>query len=396
MAVARPIRVLELRSVRGTGGGPEKTILLGTAATDPARFAITVCYLRQRGDADFAMRERAQACGIDYLEIEERGSLDPAVYPALRRLVRSRTIDIVHAHDYKTDLLAYLVARDGAAVPLATAHGWTGHSARERRLYYPGDRLILSRFPRVIAVSGEIRSALIAAGADPRRVTVVLNGIDETMFRRDARQVGPARRQLGVAPDDYVIGAVGRLEPQKRFDLLIEAFADLHRQRPNLRLVIAGEGSCRPMLEALVARLQVEGACRLLGQYGDVPRLHHALDLLVQSSTYEGTPNVVLEAMALETPVVATDAGGTAELVRDGIDGVVVPAGDVQALTRAMSGAIEHPADARTMAREARARVERDLSFRARMAKVEAIYEQLMRPRIGVSGGVACTPPATL
>jgi glycogen synthase len=97
--------------------------------------------------------------GLDYTEVLERHSFDPRVLPALRHLVRSRGIDIVHAHDYKTDLLAALLAKTEGVVALATAHGWTGHSARERHLYYPADKYLLARwFTRVVAVSEDIRS----------------------------------------------------------------------------------------------------------------------------------------------------------------------------------------------------------------------------------------------
>src|SRR5579872_6172619 len=104
--MSRPIRVLELRSVRGTGGGPEKTILLGAKRTDRRRFAVTVCYLRDRRDDAFAVANRAEVRDVDYVEIPERHSFDPSVWPALRKLVRERRIDIVHAHEYKSDLLA--------------------------------------------------------------------------------------------------------------------------------------------------------------------------------------------------------------------------------------------------------------------------------------------------
>jgi glycosyltransferase involved in cell wall biosynthesis len=388
--------VLELRSVRGTGGGPEKTILLGTAAADPARFAITVCYIRDRRDAQFEITGRAAAAGIDYVEVLERHSLDPTIWPALRRLVRSRRIDIVHAHEYKTDLIAYLLSTVEPIVPLATAHAWTGHSWRETRLYYPADKRLLARFPQVIAVSSEIRGELLAAGADPAAVDVVLNGIDETRFRRDPARRDPARALYGLADGEIAIGSVGRLEPQKRFDLLIEAFAALHAGRPALRLLIAGEGSCRAALEAQIARLGLGGVCRLAGQTADISGFHHALDLFVQSSMYEGTPNVVLEGMALETPVVATDVGGTAELLRDGIDGWIVRPQDLAALTDAMRQALADPEATASRAAAARRRVERDLSFRTRMAKVEAIYERLMMRRRGLAEGVPCAAAAKL
>ena len=98
-----PIRILELRSVRGTGGGPEKTILLGAARSDPARFAVTVCYIRDARDEVFSIDKRAAAMGVDYEEVVERHSFDPSVLGAIGSLIRRRRIDIVHAHDYKTD-----------------------------------------------------------------------------------------------------------------------------------------------------------------------------------------------------------------------------------------------------------------------------------------------------
>lgn len=381
--VGEAVRILELRSVRGTGGGPEKTILQGAALTDPARYAVTVCYLREPGDPLFGIGAWAARLGLDYQEIEERHPLDTGVFKALRRLIRERRIEIVHSHEYKTDLLAWMLARAEPVVPLATVHGWTGHSRRERRLYYPVDKRLLAFFPRLIAVSGEIRGELLRRGARPERVTTILNGIDPALFRRDPAREPAARAALGLAPEDVVLGAVGRLEPQKRFDLLLEAFAELRRDgaRPGLRLVLAGEGSARAGLEAAARRLGVEESCRFLGHRSDVAEVHHAFDLFVQSSDYEGTPNAVLEAMALETPVVATAAGGTGELIEDGEHGLIVPSGDAVRLRQAIERALEDPAAAARRAAAARARVEGPLSFQARMRAVEAVYDELRASR---------------
>jgi glycosyltransferase involved in cell wall biosynthesis len=376
-----PIRVLELRSVNGTGGGPEKTILQGAAAADPSRYAITVCYLRAREDPLFGIGERAGRLGIDYEEIAERHPLDAGVYSALRRLVRQRGIGIIHAHDYKTDVLALLLARAEPIVPLATVHGWTGHSRRERWLYYPLDKRALVRFPRLIAVSGTIRSELLRRGVRPERVTTILNGIDPQAFRRNPAREMEVRAALGLDPDDVVIGAVGRLEPQKRFDRLMEAFSMLRQKRrqkrSQLRLLLVGEGSARGELEAAARRLGVEKDCRLLGHRADVADLHHAFDLFVQSSDYEGTPNVVLEAMALGTPVVATAAGGTAELIKDGVEGLIVPTGDPVRLREAIERALADREATVRRAAAARARIEGPLSFESRMRAVERIYDEL-------------------
>ena len=370
------LRILELRSVRGTGGGPEKTILLG-AQRAGRRFPVTVCYIRDARDRVFGIAERAARLGIDYVEIEERGSFDISIVKALRKLVRERRIDVVHAHDYKTDLLALLLARTEGTIPLATAHGWTGHSLKERLLYYALDKQLLRAFPRAIAVSSEIRSELLRHRVRADRVQTVLNGIDYRAFRRDRAIESTARAELGLTRTDIVIGSVGRLEPQKRFDLLIQACAMLQPRWPALRLVIAGDGSERERLAALAAKSLARGTWNLCGHTGDVARLHHALDIFVQSSDYEGTSNAVLEAMALETPIVATAAGGTAEMIESGVHGLVVGCGDAIELATAMSQTLLEPRARAARVVRARERVETVLSFDERVATVERIYADL-------------------
>jgi glycosyltransferase involved in cell wall biosynthesis len=379
--MSRPVRVLELRSVRGTGGGPEVTILVSAALADPGRFAETVCYLRAPHDPRFGIGERAAALGIDYVEVMERHPLDPGVLTALRRLVRGRGIDVVHSHEYKSNLLALLLARTEGIGLLATAHGWTGHSRRERWAYYPLDKRVLRRFPRLVAVSSGIRRELVRCGIKEERIAILPNGIDADAFRRDPARRQEVRAALGLAPGDLVVGSVGRLEPQKRFDLLLAAFARLRGRFPRVRLLIAGEGSARPVLEAAMRDLGLDGGCRLLGHRDDAADLHHAFDLFVQSSDYEGTPYVVLEAMAMGTPVVATAAGGTGELIEDGIHGLLVPSGDARLLAEAMERALADRDATASRAAAARARVEGPLSFAARMRRVEAIYEELAASR---------------
>jgi glycosyltransferase involved in cell wall biosynthesis len=376
--MTRPIRILELRCADGGGGGPEKTILLGAARSDPARFAVTVCYLRSAWDEAIEIDRRAQDLGIDFVAISQRRRLDLPAWRRVRQLVRQRQIDIVHAHDYKTDLMALLLARMERIIPLSTAHGFTGHSRIERCLYYPADRRLLARFPLVIAVSSQLRATLIRAGARPERVRTVLNGIDHRRFRRDPTQVPELRQALGLSPGEIALGVVGRVEPQKRIDILLRSLALLLPSRPNLRLFVVGEGSLRRELQQLARELGVAHACRFLGHRGDLDRIYPALDVLVQSSDYEGTPNVVLEAMAFETPIVATDVGGTAELIHNDVHGSVVPPGDPNALARAIARTLDDKRATSARVAAARALVEQDLSFEARMRTVERVYEELM------------------
>jgi glycosyltransferase involved in cell wall biosynthesis len=372
------IAVLELRSVRGTGGGPEKTILLGAEQANHARFAVTICYVRDLRDEVFGIDRRASAMEVAYVEVRERHSFDRRIWRQLTSLVEERQIDIVHAHDYKTDLIALLLARRTGIIPLATAHGWTGQTARERFAYYPADQWLLARFPRVIAVSSEIKARLIERGAAPERVVVLLNAIDPDQFRRSETRRQAMRTSLGYGETDVVIGAVGRLERQKRFDLLLEGFAPLAATHPGLRLAIAGDGSLRGDLESQASRLEISQRCAWLGHRNDIADLHDAFDIFVQSSEYEGTPNAVLEAMAMETPLVATDVGGTCELASPDVHALIVPPQDAGCLASAIRAVIDDPASARMRAREARRRVESELSFAARTRALEHVYQELI------------------
>jgi glycosyltransferase involved in cell wall biosynthesis len=232
-----------------------------------------------------------------------------------------------------------------------------------------------------VAVSDEIKRELVRTGSRADRITVIPNGIDHRRFARQHELRLEVRRSLGIADHDVVVGAVGRLERQKRFDLAMEAVASLRAAHPRLRLFIAGDGGLRADLERTRARLNLGDVCVLLGHRTDVPALHHAFDLFLQASDEEGSPNVVLEAMALETPIVATDVGGASDIVTHEQHGLLVPPGDVAAISAALLRVLQDWPAAQARAAAARRRVERELSFETRMRRIETIYEELAATR---------------
>ena len=372
-----PIRILELRSVRGTGGGPEKTILLGAAQSNPEKYQVTVCYIRDQRDKTFGLSSKMIGLSIEYLEVIEKNSFDFRIISKLHKIVRDKNIDIIHAHDYKTNFFTALLAKTDKIIPLSTAHGWTGHTRREK-FYYWADKIILKRFPKIIAVSSQIHKEFLCKGIDDNVVEVILNGIDPNAFKRDKNQCIVAKKTLRLPLGKTIIGSVGRLEPQKNYGLLLEVFAELLKDNNNIFLIIAGDGSLKTHLESKVRQLNIEGNCRLLGHQADISLIHHALDVYIQSSDYEGTANSVLEAMAFETPIIATDVGGTAELIRDSIDGIIIPPRDHSALRHAINKFLKDKKEFALLADSARKRVESDLSFSNRMKKLELIYDALM------------------
>lgn len=190
--------------------------------------------------------------------------------------------------------------------------------------------------------TGAARSLIDRRVVPAHRLVVVPNGLDTSLYRTDASRRATVRAALGLRDDEFLWLSVGRLHEQKDHASLLRALARLARLRPVL--AIAGDGPRREPLEALATQLRIDPTVRFLGLRTDVPDLLRAADALVLSSTWEGSPNVILEAMAAAVPVVATDVGGVPELVRSGETGIVVPPRNTRALAEAMRCLMTLPA----------------------------------------------------
>src|SRR5581483_5649760 len=173
---------LELRSAHGAGGGPEKTILLSAARHDRLRVRPKVVYLVDPRDERFAtgVRLRAQEVGTRILEVPDRGRFDVRCIARLRRI--ARRADVIHAHDYKTDVYGLLLRGPNRPALIATAHGWTRDSAKVK-VYEKLDLLALRLYDRVVAVSEATRRDLIAGGVAEERITLIRNAIDERRWQ---------------------------------------------------------------------------------------------------------------------------------------------------------------------------------------------------------------------
>jgi glycosyltransferase involved in cell wall biosynthesis len=191
------------------------------------------------------------------------------------------------------------------------------------------------------------------------------------------------RAQLGIAPDAFVVGTVGRLVPIKGIEYLIEAFAQIHRRQgpQEGKLVIVGDGPLRAVLGQCAESHGVSGNVRFLGMRTDVYNLMSAFDVFVLSSLHEGVPMVLLEAMALGVPIVASRVGGIPEILQDRREALLVPARDAGALASqigVLAGSSELRAE---MIRAARVRVETQFSIQSSAAKMREMYRSLIDAR---------------
>jgi glycosyltransferase involved in cell wall biosynthesis len=368
---------LHTRVVNGSGGGPDKTILNSARFLGPAGYQTLCAYMHPPGDPGFEqLRKKARLWQAPLVSVADRGPWDWQVVFQFLHLCRTRRVTIWHGHDYKSNLLGLLLRRFWPMRLVTTVHGWVHHT-RRTPLYYQIDRLCLPRYERVICVSQDLCDQCLACGVPAQRCVLIENAIDTLEY---SRRLGPveAKKRCGFRPDRLLIGAVGRLSAEKAFDLLIRSVDRLLPMGFDAELVIVGEGDQKTQLQALIAELGREDRIRLLGYRSDTRDLYEAMDVFALSSLREGLPNVLLEAMAMEVPVVATRVAGTPRLIQDGENGLLVQPGAPEELTWAL-GRLLVDRSLRTQFQQAgRQTVEARYSFAVRMDKVRAIYDRLL------------------
>jgi glycosyltransferase involved in cell wall biosynthesis len=333
-----------------------------------------------------AMAAEARAAGADVVELDVMAGGLLGAASAVARVLLSVSADIVHGTGYWTNLLARLAGRRaGAAVvnsvlcePASTLKAGGGvkdriaQSAREL-----ADNLTAGRAAVIIANSGAVERGLVRQGIPASRIRVVHHGIDAEDVRAQAR-LGPVPAALvdGQRPS-VKVGTIGRLEAVKGIDYLLDS-AVLLADRDDVRFFIAGAGSQADRLAARVAGdARLSRSVSLVGFLDSAPAFLAGLDICCLSSLSEGLPTTLLEALALEIPVISTAVGGTPEVVEDGVTGLLVPPADPAALAAAIRRFASDPEEARRTALAGRARVDREFTVARMVDDTLEIYAEL-------------------
>ena len=364
-----PRTVLDAGIVAGAGGGIEKTLLAGARFHEGAGYRSVLALVHPALDPGFEkLRARAAALRVELHDRAEMFPFSPLTVAWFARLCREHGVDIWHAHDYKTDLIGLLLQPLLGFSLVSTLHGWS-EDTRRTRLYFALDRRVIRRYEQVIAVSSGLHAEARRLGVPRERLSLIENGVDTEEYRCS----GVPRSTAGALD----IGAAGRLTPEKGFLELIAAVEAMLEEGHDIRLSIAGDGPQRDAFEERIRASRHSSRLALVGFIDDMRTFYAELDLFCLSSLREGLPNVVLEAMAMSLPVVATTAGGLSTFLRDGDDALLCAPGSPAALADALRAAIASPELRLRLGQAARAGVERNCSFALRMRRVFAVYDRL-------------------
>ncbi|MSS71039.1 MAG: glycosyltransferase family 1 protein [Candidatus Latescibacteria bacterium] len=344
----RPIRILRIID-RLNVGGPTHQVTLLTRRLEERGYRTTLvkgCV----APGEVEMTDVIAEAGVRPVQVSTLGRAiswldDPASLIALCRLIRQVRPDVVHTHKSKAGTLGRIAARlTGVPVVVHTFHGhvFRGYFSPARSAAVVlVERLLGAWTDAVVAISPAQRRDLLSYGiAPPERMRCIPLGLRLDRFRSADRLAGQFRAEIGVTPDQPLVGFVGRLVPIKGVEVFLKAAARVLKRFPVARFVVVGDGERRPALEAEAEALGIAKAVRFTGYRQDTDRVYASLDLFVLSSFNEGLPVTIIEALAAGCYVVAARVGGVPDLLTSDRLGLAVASGDPVALSEAMIRAL--------------------------------------------------------
>jgi glycosyltransferase involved in cell wall biosynthesis len=363
MTAENPVDILLMIHSLGHGGS-ERQVANTALGLDRSRFRPHVASALGGFQADELKR-----AGIPVLHLPLHSFVSPGalrVALLVRRYIRTHNIKLVHTFDYTLSLLGIPVARSCPGVIALSSQRYYMDLVPPK---YKQMLLLTHRMAHGIVANCEEMKRHLTADYDypADRIQVCYNGIDTARFSPQPRQA-----------DDLVIGTVGVLRPEKNLGLLLEAFARVQSLRPGMKLVIVGSGPERERLVARSVELGISSRCTFEPTTADVPAFMRAIDIFVHPSLSEGLPNAVMEAMACGCAVIASRVGGCAELIEHGRTGLLVPPGDLEALTACLASAIGDDTPRRKMAAAAADEMQ-NFSLARAAARMQSIYESYLR-----------------
>ena len=335
---------------------------------DGDRFRVSLVSLRKKDLSE----ETLEQLGVDITYLE-RGKFDPFTLPALLKVIDEKRIDVLHLHGYGATTFGRMAGAIRRIPTILHEHAnltatpWFQKVADRALEPFTDIALAVSRSTgEFVAGARQIRAA---------KVKVVYLGVplEEFSRPRQASEIAEARRELGIAADEFAIGTVTRLHDSKGNSYLVEAAAEVVRQRPSARFFLVGEGPLLEDLQAQAARLGLGNRFVFAGFKRDVARTLSAFDLSVFPSLWEGTPITAFEALAMGKPIISTDADGLLDILTPDQDALIVPRRNAPALAAKIVWAMDRPVERARLSQQAR-QTGRQYDIEAFVRKMERLY----------------------
>lgn len=367
------IRVLQFITPAGFYGAERWVIALANNIDhEKVDCELAVSQESERQDLSVAKCYPAEAGMVHYLPM--RGRFDWRVIAQLVRVIKERRIQIINTHGYKSDILGLIAARRAGIKCISTPHGFAGNVDFKLATFIRIGTFMLRFFDRIVPLSDELMDDMARLGVPSAKTQFIRNGVD-------LKEIDGVLEQLPDRAESEAlvkIGFIGQMIPRKGVHHLLQAFDQLYQKIPALRLQLLGDGAQRAELEGIAANLKSHPGIEFLGFRSDRLELLSEFSLFVMTSSLEGIPRCMMEAMAVGVPVVAFDIPGVDQLIEHEVTGLLAPLGDVDALTACCYRVLTDPALQERLTNRAREKIDELYSARRMACEYESLYRNLI------------------
>ena len=367
------MKILHLRA-SNFYGGPERQLHLHSRQIMGSEYHLTIGSFSEQGQTPEFLDVIASD-GIDTHTFQVKSAYDPVAVGKLRDYLRANDTDILCTHDYRTHTIGFRAKRGTPCRWVAFSRGWTSESLKTK-LYHTLDKIIVRFATHIVAVSRAQKDRLVRLMISGDKISVVHNAVDVAAIR--AVQPVNLKKKFDFPKNAYVCISGGRFSREKGQIYLVRAAVEAAKSEPRLRFVLFGDGPDLESMRRLVSSFGNERKIICPGFERDLLGCLAGADLLVNPSLSEGLPNIVLEAMAAGTPVVATAVGGVPELITDGLNGLLVPPRDVASLRAKIITMATDTDKARDIAAAAGETVEKNFTFASQGQKLIEVYRRTL------------------
>lgn len=354
--------------------GAEMWILALMKHLDQTTVNCQLAITREPGRQDIEIYHRIRSMGFGAHQIRMGSRFDPAAIQKLIALIKKERIGIIHTHGYKSDILGLIAAKIAGIKAIATPHGFENAKDIKLQTFIRLGCLAFKYFDRVAPLSEELRTEILRMRVNPHKIRLIRNGVDLEEIESERKKAYPP-----IYPDhgEKRIGYVGQMASRKNVADLIRAFDLLYQAHKNIRLILIGDGPQRQELEELAGSLASSSQIQFLGYRKDRLRLVKELDLFTMTSSLEGIPRCLMEAMALEVPVAAYRIPGVDKLIIHEKTGLMADFGQVEELRNCWERLLFDGTLAQEMARNGREHIVRNFSAQRMAYEYTTLYQEV-------------------
>jgi len=367
------IKVLHLISSGGLFGAERVVLNLASKAKGTTSF---VGAINNSHNPHIEIIEEAKSLDLNTVVFDSKGKFDLRTIGAVKKFIIEHKIDIVHTHNYKSDIIGLMATELTGAKWIATHHGWV-ETDKKLKFYEKIDSFILKCVQKLVLVSSGMKQSFLRKNIKEARLEIIDNGIPIEKFNCQT-QNGNTRHLLGIGPEDCAIVIVGRMSFEKGHGVFLKAAFEVVKNIKKVKFIIVGDGALKEELKQKTRDLNLSDCVIFTGIRQDMPAIYAACDILVNSSYSEGLPMTILEAMASGLPVIATDVGAVGEVIKNQKNGILIQAGDDHHLALSMIELARDKEKRRYFAQKAYQDVCARFSDTSMAQKYKKVYEDVL------------------